>query len=306
MDMQMAEKYAAIAYDLSRETYARTADEHDRKTALSNLSKASGILGSITASEGDFVKAMRYFTETPDAGGSGSPKIEALYLLTVAHSDQYETVKQKLESKVSSGDFSPEIKTSVQLVYNKENPGKADGFETYYNSLKASYKGESEPCGDAALSGLKDRMVSAPAPEFSLFDTEGKQVTLNSLKGKVVVLDFWATWCVPCLASFPGMQQVADKYKTDQDVVFLFVNTLEKNKDVRSWIAKFKTAHKYAFRMLLDSDNNVVAAYKSMGLPTKVIIDKNGIIRFTTTGFSGDSILVSELAAMIELTKDAR
>jgi thiol-disulfide isomerase/thioredoxin len=304
MDMQVAEKYATVAYHLSGEAYAHPSDEHDRTTALSNLSKASEMLGGIAASNNDFVKAMQYFTKVPNAGEAGSLKMEALYLLTVAHSDRYQTVKQKLESKVSSGDFSPEIKTTIQLVYNKANPGKAEGFEAYYNSLKALYKDESG--GDNTSPRLKDQMMADPAPEFSLFDTEGKRVTRNSLKGKVVVLDFWATWCMPCLASFPGMQQVVDKYKADQDVVFLFVNTLEKNKDVRLWIAKFKTAHKYSFRMLLDNDSKVVAAYKSMGLPTKVIIDKNGIIRFTTTGFSGDLALVSELAAMIELTKNAK
>ena len=306
LDLQMAEKYATMAYELSKETYTHPSDDYDREIGPPNLSKASELMGSIAASEGDFVKATRYFTEKPDTPRSGSAKMEALYLLTVARSDQYATVKQKLESKVSSGNFSSEIKTSIQLVYNKENPGKAEGFEAYYNALKALYKGESDPVRNKELSGLKAQMMDRPSPEFSLFDTEGKQVTLSSLKGKVVVLDFWATWCVPCVASFPAMRRVMDKYKDDQDVVFLFVNTREKNKDIQSWIAKFKTEHNYSFRMLLDSDSKVVSSYGSIGLPTKVIIDKDGMIQFITMGFSGDSALVSELADMIELTKNAK
>jgi thiol-disulfide isomerase/thioredoxin len=306
MDLQMAEKYAGMAYGLSGETYAHPSDGNDRTISLSNLSKASEIMGCLAASKGDFVKAMRYFTETTDAAGSGSPKMETLYLLTVAHSDRYKTVKQKLESKVSSGDLSPEIKTAIQLVYNKENPNKADGFETYYDRLNRLNQSNGNSDGDQALSGLKAQMVTEPAPEFSLLDTEGNGVTRSSLKGKVVILDFWATWCVPCLASFPAMQRVVDKYKADRNVVFLFVNTMEKEKDVRSWIAKFKKEHNYPFRILLDNDSKVVSSYKSMGLPTKVIIDKNGMIRFTTTGFSGDSSLVSELVDMIELTKNTK
>ena len=122
----------------------------------------------------------------------------------------------------------------------------------------------------------------------------------------MVVLDFWATWCIPCVASFPAMQRVMDRYKDDQDVVFLFVNTRERDKDIKSWIAKFKTAHNYSFRMLLDSDSKVVDSFRSPGLPTKVVIDKNGMIQFTTIGYSGDEVLVSELPNMIELTKNAK
>lgn len=306
IDLQMAEKYAAIAYNLSKETYAHPSDAYDRQIGPGNLSKASELMGSIAASKGDFAKAMQYFTETPDSPRSGSAKMEALYLLTVAHSDQYKAVKQKLESKVSGGDFGPEIKTAVQLVYNKENPGKAGSFEAYYNSLKAQYKVESDTVRNKELVGLKTQMIGRPSPEFSLFDTEGKRVTLASLKGKTVVLDFWATWCVPCIASFPAMRRVMDKYKDDQDVVFLFINTMERDKDIKSWITKFKTEHNYSFRMLLDSDSKVVSSFNSMGLPTKVIIDKDGMIQFTTMGFSGDLALISELTGMIELTKNAK
>lgn len=307
LDMQTAQKYTTIAYDLSKEMYTHPSDEYEREIGSSNLSKSLELLGSIAAIKGDFAKAMQYFTETPDTPRSGSAKMEALYLLTVAHSDQYATVKQKLESKVSSTEnFDPEIKTAIQLVYNKENPGKTDGFEAYYNSLKASYKPENDPARIEELTRLKSQMMGSPAPDFSLFDTEGKQVALSSLKGKVVVLDFWATWCIPCVASFPAMQRVMDRYKDDQDVVFLFVNTRERDKDIKSWIAKFKTAHNYSFRMLLDSDSKVVDSFRSSGLPTKVVIDKNGMIQFTTIGYSGDEVLVSELPNMIELTKNAK
>lgn len=152
----------------------------------------------------------------------------------------------------------------------------------------------------------KGQMTNGPAPEFSLYDTDGKLVTGSSLKGKVIVLDFWATWCVPCQASFPAMQRVVNKYKADKEVVFLFVNTMERDKDVQSWIAKFKKEHSYSFRILLDKDNKVDAAFDVAGLPTKIIIDKSGMIRFTTMGFEGDSSLEKELISMIESTKNAR
>src|SRR5690554_335086 len=66
--------------------------------------------------------------------------------------------------------------------------------------------------------------VSAPAPDFVLKDLDGNTVSLKDQKDKVVILDFWATWCGPCIQSFPSMQTAIDLYKNDPNVVFLFIN----------------------------------------------------------------------------------
>ena len=74
---------------------------------------------------------------------------------------------------------------------------------------------------------LEEKMIKEEAPSFQLVNFDGEQVSLESLKGKVVVIDFWATCCGPCIASFPDMQTAVNNYKDRDDVAFVFVDTWE-------------------------------------------------------------------------------
>jgi thiol-disulfide isomerase/thioredoxin len=124
------------------------------------------------------------------------------------------------------------------------------------------------------------------------------------LRGKVVVLDFWATWCTPCLSSFPAMKRTVENHKDDPGVVFLFVNSWERAADKKKNALDFLAKTGYPFRVLLDLDNAVIDAYKIDGIPTKFVIDGEGRIRFKTTGYAGNPFrLVDEIEAMIEIVR---
>lgn len=155
------------------------------------------------------------------------------------------------------------------------------------------------------LAELRKSMLSETAPSFALLDLDGKKIDITDLKGKVVVVDFWATWCGPCIASFPGMQKMVNKYKEKPDVRFVFIDTWEKGENKEKNARDFITSNKYTFHVLMDNDDNVVSQFKVDGIPTKFVIDKEGLIRFKSVGFNGsDDKLVSELTAMIEMASD--
>ncbi|HAQ67112.1 MAG TPA: hypothetical protein DCR70_05115 [Phycisphaerales bacterium] len=121
--------------------------------------------------------------------------------------------------------------------------------------------------GDAAL-------------DFKLMDLAGKEVTLASLKGKVVLLDFWATWCGPCKQAMPSIQKISEDYK-GKDVVILGVNTWEKKEGAGK---KYMNDKGYTYGCLLAGDDLAVA-YGISGIPTLIVIGKDGKIEKIEVGF---------------------
>ncbi|MBK8857353.1 MAG: redoxin domain-containing protein [Opitutaceae bacterium] len=153
---------------------------------------------------------------------------------------------------------------------------------------------------DSAMLG-----AGAPAPDFVARDLAGNAVRLSDYLGQVLILDFWATWCTPCVASMPHTQAVAAKY-ADQGVAVLAVCTGDKRTHFEDWV-RLKAANYPAIRFVCDPHEQgtpaqdqraSLALYRVPSIPTQFIIDREGRIVGTTSGyFSGDPSLEQALAA---------
>lgn len=182
-----------------------------------------------------------------------------------------------------------------------------EGFDKYLESLK-----------NASLSlnsNTKAKMINKAMPDWAMYDQNGKLIRFKDLRGKTIVMDFWATWCVPCKASFPGMKLAVEKYKGDPSVQFYFVDTEERTADYKARVGKFIKDNHYPFHILFDNKvgkgtlteevyDKICKAFGISGIPQKLIIDKTGHVRFISIGYMGSpSALADDISRMVELTK---
>jgi len=142
------------------------------------------------------------------------------------------------------------------------------------------------------------------APDFATFDLSGKEVKLSDYKGKVVILDFWATWCGPCMASMPHTQELAKLY-ADQGVVVLASNTSDRREKFEEWVKKNQSKYPH---MIFAADPNdrdsptfddraSSKLYHVVGIPTQFIIGRDGKIVNTLVGYdTGDERASASLA----------
>jgi thiol-disulfide isomerase/thioredoxin len=134
--------------------------------------------------------------------------------------------------------------------------------------------------------------IGMPAPKFKLPDLKGQEVSLDQFKGKVVMLDFWATWCRPCQMTMPVVEKLEKEYSGT--LVVLTIN-LQEPKD-----AVLEYVHHQAItsRVLLDEPGSVGVAYGTDSIPMQFLIDKTGIVRHIQMGYKPQ--MASQLRAQIE------
>ncbi|MFN0292034.1 redoxin family protein [Pedobacter helvus] len=152
--------------------------------------------------------------------------------------------------------------------------------------------------------GLKKIILDKPFPDFQIVDRNKKLLTAADLKGKVVLIDLWATWCKPCIEFFPYLQVIYEKYKDDKDVMFVILNTASGNtfEDAFTWVDQNK---QFPFPFYFNEDKKLSAKLDVNTIPTTFLLDKDSKIRFKKVGNEGEKAM-PQLDAMIEFLKQQK
>ena len=147
-----------------------------------------------------------------------------------------------------------------------------------------------------------DVKQGSPAPDFTLVDRDGRRVALADLRGKVVCLDFWASWCPPCKAALPALDAMARRLERD-GLLVLGVRIDGGRSEADRFLSEHLPAP--ALRVLYDPDASVLARFAPAGMPALYLIDRNGTVRFARSGYDVRGLDEVERAAARLLAEDA-
>jgi cytochrome c biogenesis protein CcmG/thiol:disulfide interchange protein DsbE len=149
----------------------------------------------------------------------------------------------------------------------------------------------------APLSSSSSPREGFLAPDFTLDTLQGEKVTLSELRGKIVVVNVWASWCPPCRAETPALEKAYEQYK-DSGVVILGVDST--NQDTVSAVTSFVQEFKLTYPILLIRDGSVGYLYQIKGLPTTFFVNRQGIIRTVVVGGPmSETFILSKIEALL-------
>lgn len=151
--------------------------------------------------------------------------------------------------------------------------------------------------------GAKKNQIAAPqvgfsAPDFTLQTLKNNKITLSSLRGKVVLVNVWASWCPPCKAEMPAMERVYQTYK-DQGFVILGVDST--SQDAISRVESFVKENQITFPILLDKSGEVSALYRVQSLPSSFFIGPDGVIKeIVIGGPMAEALLITRVEKLLQ------
>ncbi|MBB1644742.1 TlpA disulfide reductase family protein [Sphingobacterium sp. UME9] len=277
-------------------------DQKDNKARFAAMGYASSMSAyvNILVSQKKFTEALGYIENALNAAPEQADGLAMVYYKSLMGTGRKLEAYNILTKLYAKGQFA--VENDLKKLYTELN-GSVQGYENFNASLKIELT-------QNIRNHIKEMATFKPAPNFELLNLKGEKVSLASLKGKVVVLDFWATWCQPCIRSFPGMKAAQDSYADDKDVQFLFMNTWERDKNYKENVISFISKNNYPFEVLYDDQKDpqtgevMAAKFGVKGIPAKFIIDKEGNIRYFLTGSTPNVDYIKlEMKELIEAAK---
>ena len=298
---EMIKKAKDLSYMDGTRYSPKQAVEQAQKELDAKLSTHIVLLNSMAK----YADALNYINYLSDKAKFKNADVNDAHVNSLQKNGREAEVLAVIESGMKANEVTGAMFDYLKKDYIRKN-GSEVGYDKYQESLKSADNVKEQKAN------LK--LVKVKATDFKLSGMDGLSVNSEDFKGKIVVLDFWATWCFPCKKSFPGMQLLVERYAKDPKVDLYFIATMEAGKNYKNDISKYIKSSKYDFKVLYDGFNNVsknndavfstfVPLVNSSAIPRKVVL-KDGYMRYTSEGYSGSpSLLMDEISYVIEQLK---
>lgn len=280
--------------------------EQAAANASEQLDNQLGTHISLLYARKQYTAAKDYFRYLSAKGAYANADLNSIHLSIMQQTGDQQAMLPFLENCTKANAMTAGMMDTLKTLFtaNNKTPG---AFDSYLASLKS---GKDK---DELEATVKSHMTHQEYVPFALEDADGNTVRSSEWGDKIVVLDFWATWCKPCISAFPGMQMLVDKYAADPQVAVYMVGTMQ-NGDYKAKSVGYVKKEGFRFHLLHDAVNKktgeqdavfktFVPFFQSSAIPRKVIL-KDGVMRYTAEGYSGSpSKLADELSYAIELLK---
>lgn len=259
---------------------------------------------------GKYEEARKYFLQLSEDGKYNNAELNEINLQVLEGLGDDKQILPLLEMSARYNAMTPRMFDKLKAIYLKGHAGDGGGYQTYLAGLKSNEE-------KAAMKAYVDHnWVNHPMPDFRLETAEGLFITPEDWKDKIVVVDFWATWCRPCIMAFPGMQLLVDKYAQDAQIAIYMLGTMQ-TEDYKNKSVNYVRGEGFRFNLLHDSVNpktneqdlvfkQLVPLFGDSSIPRKIIV-KNGRVRYCSGGYSGSpSKLMDELSLAIEILRNEK
>ncbi|WP_343538596.1 TlpA disulfide reductase family protein [Sphingobacterium thalpophilum] len=290
-------------------------DDFDRQTqadsnVMKNLDDRLFTHISLLKDLKKYTEARKYFLLLSEDGKYNNAELNEINLQVLEGLGDDKQILPLLEMSARYNAMTPRMFDKLKAIYLKEHAGNDSGYQTYLAGLKSNEE-------KAAMQAYVDHnWVNHPMPDFRLETADGLFITPADWKDKIVVVDFWATWCRPCIMAFPGMQLLVDKYAQDKQVAVYMLGTMQTG-NYKDKSVNYVRGEGFRFNLLHDSVNpktneqdlvfrQLIPLFGDSSIPRKIIV-KNGRVRYCSGGYSGSpSKLMDELSLAIEILKNEK
>ncbi len=270
---------------------AQSAWNEEQRMARSQLLFIKGAIQRIQSRNNDAIASLE---QSIEIGGDDVEKVCIQMLIDLYRSSGKNGKAATLaERALSSGNTNQAIVDAYRQLLTES--GK-DSTEVAASEAKLRSAGRT-----AVAKRMQGEFLNVPAIDGTFTRLDGTPVKISDWKGKVVIIDYWATWCGPCRQSFPSLQKLYERYRNNPNVVIAVVNVWERSEDrvqtVKDFLAKNTSL---TFPMYLDKTDAVVGNYGVTGIPTKFYLGKDGRIQFKEVGLHPEEQFLEEATMRIE------